>query len=386
MSIIVSSPADQELLGSIIRLYQAVLGRQPDLPGLDYWYNEAKSKGLGLGGIADAFVTPEILTYSAPRFLTDLYHNVLGREPDDAGYAYWLTEIFANGGSQHYGDVAASFAESAEFKALVADGVAAVSAVVLAGAAPNPQATLPGTPVYEPPVETVIEFVYIGVPTAEDHIILFEAHGEIDDLGQKLDGTALFGTGNPATDWQLINDLTDHSQFGFNLIYRQSAVEIQPTSVVVNGAHVIVNYTAEAGVQDGDFGAPVNLNRSAININWSILAGPGGIGQDGTFQYQLLLEGADGVVRDFYLDFDPGTGQHIWEDASGNPIVVDSPNNAYAEQNSQNFAFAMLGGVADVQPGEYTFVLQKVSLVGLSAGDVVSSLTANVTLVPDMTV
>lgn len=47
--------ADQGLLGSLIRLYQAGYGHQPDNAGLEYWYKEAAS-GATLGKIGNDFV------------------------------------------------------------------------------------------------------------------------------------------------------------------------------------------------------------------------------------------------------------------------------------------------------------------------------------------
>ncbi len=97
---------------NLLRLYQAFFGRTPDLAGAKYWIQQwdtvraagpTADRPLGhdlLGEIASYFTqVPEFInTYGEPdneTFLTTVYRNMLGREPDAAGYNYWLT--FLNG-------------------------------------------------------------------------------------------------------------------------------------------------------------------------------------------------------------------------------------------------------------------------------------------------
>ena len=118
-----------------------------------------------------------------------------------------------------------------------------------------------------------------------------------------------------------------------------------------------------------------------MSINWSISGGPGALGQDGTHQFFMDFIGADNIQRSLKLTFGPG-GEHIWRDVATNtPVIVDSPVNQFSEQNSQNFAFPILGSTADVQPGTYDVTIREVSLVGLDAGQTVASLTAHLHLV-----
>ena len=84
-----------------MRLYKAFFDREPDLEGIKYWIGVSKGE---LDGneystlqIAEFFVdaSPEFdTTYAdAPDnsvFLTRVYQNVLGRQPDADGFAYWL--------------------------------------------------------------------------------------------------------------------------------------------------------------------------------------------------------------------------------------------------------------------------------------------------------
>lgn len=98
--------ADQGLLGSLIRLYQAGYGHQPDNAGLEYWYKEAAS-GATLGKIGGDFVLEAGFdAISKDAFIVLLYANVLGRVPDQFGLDYWAASTLS------YGELLASFANS----------------------------------------------------------------------------------------------------------------------------------------------------------------------------------------------------------------------------------------------------------------------------------
>ena len=92
----------------IAEIYQAGLGRQPDLPGIEYWISAYQSGALDMNGVAYQFIVseefqnlnPEAAAILAPggavsptiatAFVTQLYTNVLHRAPDTAGLAYWV--------------------------------------------------------------------------------------------------------------------------------------------------------------------------------------------------------------------------------------------------------------------------------------------------------
>lgn len=90
-----SEPAqDPGVRGSVERLYGAVFGRGPDTVGFDYWVGVYVG-GTPLEGIAVEFMVSSEwdLTYGNldnARFVEVIYTNVLGRQPDPDGYAYWL--------------------------------------------------------------------------------------------------------------------------------------------------------------------------------------------------------------------------------------------------------------------------------------------------------
>lgn len=87
--------------GELYRLYSAAYGREPDAAGVGYWLMrmdggtsiQQVSREFMLGG--DGKGQPEFVQlYGAnannSTFLTQLYHNILGRDPDAGGYQYWM--------------------------------------------------------------------------------------------------------------------------------------------------------------------------------------------------------------------------------------------------------------------------------------------------------
>ena len=115
------SPEFQGNIAPVVRLYSAYFLRIPDYDGLMYWVNR-KTQGTALEEISDAFATsPEFqTTYGSltnAQFVQLVYQNVLGREPDADGLAFWTGEL--DSGNRNRGQVMAGFSESAEYKALM---------------------------------------------------------------------------------------------------------------------------------------------------------------------------------------------------------------------------------------------------------------------------
>lgn len=102
--------------GQAYRLYQAALGRAPDLAGLGYWIAQMED-GATLREVAGAFIQEqEFIRLNGSggdpdAFATRLYLNVLHRAPDAAGLAYWVAAL--EGGLDR-ADVLVQFSESAE--------------------------------------------------------------------------------------------------------------------------------------------------------------------------------------------------------------------------------------------------------------------------------
>lgn len=93
-STVVDPAADPGVRGSIQRLYGAVFGRGPDPAGFDYWV-DVYVEGTPLTSIATEFMVSDewTTTYGSlgnVDFVGLIYSNVLGRQPDQAGFDYWL--------------------------------------------------------------------------------------------------------------------------------------------------------------------------------------------------------------------------------------------------------------------------------------------------------
>lgn len=100
----------------ISRLYLAYFLRLADYSGLQFWMSQ-RSNGRTLVGISDAFAaSPEFTNrYGAldnRSFVLLVYQNVLGRAPDAPGLAFWTQKL--NEGTPR-GQVMIGFSESEEF-------------------------------------------------------------------------------------------------------------------------------------------------------------------------------------------------------------------------------------------------------------------------------
>lgn len=108
--------------GDLYRLYQAAFDRKPDVDGLGFWIHMVDA-GMSLSDIATAFISaPEFhaMYGAAPTnaaALTKFYQNVLHREPEKAGFDFWL-DAMANKGVS-LSQVLVSFSDSAENQAQV---------------------------------------------------------------------------------------------------------------------------------------------------------------------------------------------------------------------------------------------------------------------------
>ena len=105
--------------GPLVRLYTAYFLRTPDYGGLMYWFNTmypGSGSGSSLAQVSDAFAqsTEFMNRYGALNnagFVTRVYQNVLGRNPEANGFAYWLAQL--NGGMSR-GQLMIGFSESVE--------------------------------------------------------------------------------------------------------------------------------------------------------------------------------------------------------------------------------------------------------------------------------
>jgi hypothetical protein len=120
--------------GQAYRVYKAAFNRDPmngDTKGLGYWIAQI-DKGMNLTEVAARFVDSNefrSLYGTNPtneQFLTKLYTNVLGRQPEASGFNWWLNELNTNP-TKTRAKVLADFAESAENQAgvlgLIGNGI-----------------------------------------------------------------------------------------------------------------------------------------------------------------------------------------------------------------------------------------------------------------------
>lgn len=102
--------------GQTYRMYQAAFDRTPDLGGLGYWLDKM-DHGLSLVTMAQAFLdsAESVATYGVvtdTEFVTQLYANVLHRQPDPGGLAFYVTNFAA--GNYTRASMLADFSESPE--------------------------------------------------------------------------------------------------------------------------------------------------------------------------------------------------------------------------------------------------------------------------------
>lgn len=113
--VLATAPAWAARRGPLARLYIAYFKRLPDAAGIDYWLGRMDG-GLGLNAVSAQFAkSPEFRTLygntSDTAFVTLVYQNVLGRNPDADGLAYWVDRIERG---MTRGTVMTSFSESPE--------------------------------------------------------------------------------------------------------------------------------------------------------------------------------------------------------------------------------------------------------------------------------
>ncbi|GEP02298.1 DUF4214 domain-containing protein [Methylobacterium oxalidis] len=94
--LITAHTADEAVIG---RMYEAVMARDADASGLQYWWQQHAS-GQSMEDIAHAFMqSPEFQQGAGklenPAFVDQIYQNLFGRDADQAGHVYWTKELNA---------------------------------------------------------------------------------------------------------------------------------------------------------------------------------------------------------------------------------------------------------------------------------------------------
>jgi len=120
------SPEFGVRIAPLVRLYFAYFLRIPDYGGLQFWLGAYSSGEWSLGAISDYFASsPEFQqrygSLSNQEFVTLIYQNILGRDPDPGGFAFWVGEL--NLQNRTRGQVMIGFSESVEYQEDSRNGV-----------------------------------------------------------------------------------------------------------------------------------------------------------------------------------------------------------------------------------------------------------------------
>ena len=114
--------------GEITRLYLALLDREPDLGGLQFWVAQRRD-GVDLREVAAHFHhSPEfadrfghLLDADAGTWVDLLYERILGRAPDAGGRAFWVDRV--ESGAMSREELIVHFSESTEFQVATHTGL-----------------------------------------------------------------------------------------------------------------------------------------------------------------------------------------------------------------------------------------------------------------------
>jgi len=113
-----------ENAGQAYRIYRAAFDREPDLGGLGFWIAK-RDQGVSLQEMSAAFVKSDefVKMYGAApsnaEIVTSLYRNILDREPEPGGYAFYLSVLDRKAAT--LGEVLADISESLENREGVAE-------------------------------------------------------------------------------------------------------------------------------------------------------------------------------------------------------------------------------------------------------------------------
>ena len=116
------------IAGQTYRLYEAALGRPAEKAGLGYWMWRMEG-GTSLVTVAQEFTQQKEFAEiygSAPtdaQFLRQLYLNILDREPDAAGYEYWVGRIEDSSRAQIMVEFSEGFENQAQVIGTIGNGM-----------------------------------------------------------------------------------------------------------------------------------------------------------------------------------------------------------------------------------------------------------------------
>ncbi len=109
----------------LYRLYNAAFGRFPDYDGLNYWLEKNTRGEETYRETAALFVESKEFKnlYSTDsndeKYVTSLYQNTLGRNPDNDGFNYWKNQLSKGFENRH--EILMGFSESTEHKTIFSE-------------------------------------------------------------------------------------------------------------------------------------------------------------------------------------------------------------------------------------------------------------------------
>ncbi|MCB9818832.1 DUF4214 domain-containing protein [Candidatus Nomurabacteria bacterium] len=317
-------------------------------------------------------------------FISTFYQQALGREPEASAVQAWI----ATGLSPL--EIALGFVNSAEFTGLTAEGVVHVYTNALAGIPLDYTSPLPGM---DPDIK-IVEVIKVVegpgstvfVPTAELPVTSAYLDATLPLQGRKANGDALFGSGNPSDGYNILVDETGNNVIGVRAHIRQHPDDINALSAEKTGNWLELDYTLEAGPQDGSDGEPVNLARAKNNIDWYIGTGPSGLGEDGKERWEMDFTSSDGDSTLLHLVHSGGL--RAWVDENNVVFIADSPQGTPAtannEANSTNFAFSNWFGDIPDAGDTARMEIRLIDTDGLGYGEVVMGIGIDITFVDPM--
>ena len=113
--------ASAKVIAFAERLYTTCLGREAEKEGLEWWAAElANLRQTGTVAASGFFYSPEFLglNTSDDEYVTRLYRTFMGREPEEAGFEFWTSELKSGKDRQYVFD---GFSAAPEFADLCAD-------------------------------------------------------------------------------------------------------------------------------------------------------------------------------------------------------------------------------------------------------------------------
>lgn len=111
---------NEGVTGFVSRLYNLALLRQPDVDGLNNWTSQLLNKKTSPQKVARGFVFSKEMNernLSNSDFVFMLYNTMLGRQPDEPGLNDWVNQL--ESGTRTREDIFAGFADSREFEEIV---------------------------------------------------------------------------------------------------------------------------------------------------------------------------------------------------------------------------------------------------------------------------